>query len=589
MTSGTQSTQASRRNPADERRHRLLTRVLPLVAIALLAFIAGIAIGSEPTAPAAKRFLDAWEAGDYEAMHAELTADAQAEYPLDEFRATYENAAETATIASVSTAEVKESGDVASSQVSFETHIFGPLSGTLELPIADDAIAWEPELAYPGLAEGERLTRRTRAPGRAAILAADGSPLASGPAAARNVESSALAVVGEVSAARGEQQEALATAGFPPGSLTGTSGLELAYNERLSGRPGGQLLASTADEESALEGGRELASTEPQRGKPVRTSIDPKIQQAAVTALGSLYGGVAAIDAENGSVLGLAGLAYSAPQPPGSTFKVITATAALDEGIVKTTDEFPVESSNSDIGREISNSHDSPCGGDFVTTFADSCNTVFAPLGVEVGAEKLVETAEKFGFNAAPPLFNEQGTEAVNPPASTLPTELDTTVKVGETAIGQGEVLATPLEMAAISQTIANGGTRMPNPIAKAKELQPELEPVEVTSPETAATVRDLMVEVVKRGTGVAGGLSGVQVAGKTGTAELGPTALAPGQSLGPGEEPPQAVDAWFTAFAPALKPKVAVAVMIVEASGDGGEVAAPIAADVLGAALGTS
>ena len=97
------------------------------------------------------------------------------------------------------------------------------------------------------------------------------------------------------------------------------------------------------------------------------------------------------------------------------------------------------------------------------------------------------------------------------------------------------------------------------------------------------------MIEVVKRGTGVAGGLSGVQVAGKTGTAELGPTALAPGQSLGPGEEPPQALDAWFTAFAPALKPQVAVAVMIVEASGDGGEVAAPIAADVLGAALGTS
>ena len=217
----------------------------------------------------------------------------------------------------------------------------------------------------------------------------------------------------------------------------------------------------------------------------MRTSIDPKIQRAAVTALGGLYGGVAAIDAKNGSVLGLAGLAYSAPQPPGSTFKVITATAALDEGIVKTTDEFPVESSNSDIGREISNSHDSPCGGDFVTTFADSCNTVFAPLGVEVGAEKLVETAEEFGFNAPPPLFNEQGTRAVNPPASTLPTELDTTVEVGETAIGQGEVLATPLEMAAVSQTIANGGTRMPNPIAKAEELQPELEPVEVTSPET--------------------------------------------------------------------------------------------------------
>ena len=97
----------------------------------------------------------------------------------------------------------------------------------------------------------------------------------------------------------------------------------------------------------------------------------------------------------------------------------------------------------------------------------------------------------------------------------------------------------------------------------------------------------DLMIEVVNNGTGVAAALPEAQVAGKTGTAELGPKALEPGQELGPGEEPEQELDAWFTAFAPAQSPKLAVAVMIVNATGDGGEVAAPIAAQILQAGLG--
>ena len=276
-------------------------------------------------------------------------------------------------------------------------------------------------------------------------------------------------MVGEVSTPRRARAEELTAEGFPPGSLTGTSGLELAFDSRLAGQPGGQLLASTPDQEGTVDGGRELASSEPVKGKAVRTSIDPDLQASAVAALGDLYGGVALLDAKKGSVLALAGLGYSAPQPPGSTFKVITATAALENGLVKTTDEFPVESSNSDIGREISNAHDELCGGDFVTTFADSCNTVFAPLGVEVGAEELVDTAERFGFNSPPALFDEAATAALDPPASSIPEELDSTVAVGETAIGQGQVLATPLEMAAVAQTIANGGVRLPNPIAKAR------------------------------------------------------------------------------------------------------------------------
>jgi peptidoglycan glycosyltransferase len=113
---------------------------------------------------------------------------------------------------------------------------------------------------------------------------------------------------------------------------------------------------------------------------------------------------------------------------------------------------------------------------------------------------------------------------------------------------------------------------------------------VRVTSKETATTVRDLMIGVVQNGTGVAAALPNVQVAGKTGTAELGPKALQAGQeapNAAEGEEPEQELDAWFTAFAPAREPRLAIGVMVVNAAGDGGEIAAPIAAQVLSAGLG--
>jgi peptidoglycan glycosyltransferase len=571
---------------ATERRRRLLKRAIPIVVVALVAFVGGAVVAAEPPAPAAQRLLDAWERGDYEAMHAELTPAAQEEYPLDRFERIYLDAAETATVDSVTAGDVSEGDDGAIAPVSFDTHAFGELGGELSLPIEDDRVAWTPQLVYPGLAEDERLSRRTRAPQRAPILAADGTPLAEGPAAERSLDTAAAAVVGEVGPPTRDQAQQLARRGFPPGSLTGTSGLELAWNERLSGRPGGQLVAVSAAEESDVGGGRILASSDPVPGKRVRTTIDPVLQEAAVAALGSLFGGVAVLDARKGSVLALAGIAYSAPQPPGSTFKVITTTGALDAGIVSLDDEFPVETSNSDIGREIPNAHDEPCGGTFAETFAHSCNTVFAPLGAELGGEKLVETAELYGYNEPPELFDPRATAVIDPPANTIP-ELSNSVEAGESAIGQFQVQATPLGMASVAQTVANEGVRMPTPIARTKGLEPDAEPVEVTSPETAATLRDLMIGVVNEGTGVAASIPGIQVAGKTGTAELGPAALAPGDELGSGEEPELETDAWFTAFAPANDPKLAVAVMIVDSAGDGGTVAAPIARDVLVTGLG--
>jgi cell division protein FtsI/penicillin-binding protein 2 len=257
--------------------------------------------------------------------------------------------------------------------------------------------------------------------------------------------------------------------------------------------------------------------------------------------------------------------------------KVVTTVAGLEEGIVKLDEQFPVVTEinpSPETGANvIENAHDEPCGGDFTTAFAKSCNTVFAPLGVDVGGEKLVETAERFGFNTEPTLYDREATEATDPQPMEMPTEFDETgTELAASAIGQHTVLATTLGMASVAQTIANEGTRMPTPIARSAELQPDAEPVEVTSPETAATMRQMMIEVVNNGTGTAAAVPGVQVAGKTGTAEV---------SVGGGIMN----HAWFICFAPSDRPEVAVAV-VSEFGGVGGQVAAPLARQILQAVL---
>lgn len=569
-----------------ERRRRLLTRTLPLAAVALIAFVIGVATGApgSPEKEAADRFAKAWEAKNFKAMYAELNEGSRARVSRREFEEAYRDAQEVATTRGLEAGSAGDAEDGGSDKVvpvemTVTTVAFGMVEAELDLPFADGGIEWDSSLVFPELSEGEELAADVELAERAPILARDGTALAEGPAAEREhpIGSAAIDVTGEVGEAPEEDLARLARHGFPPETPVGVSGLERAFNDRLAGKPGGSLLAVSTDGSSV----RTLAKSKPQPGAPVKTTIDPDLQETAVAALAGRSGGVAVLDARKGDVRALAGQAFSAPQPPGSTFKVITTTAALEADVVSLDDEFEITNGVNVGGRFLNNANGEYCGGTFRESFAESCNAVFAPLGPEVGNDKLVETAEAYGFNSPPTLYAPRIVSEVDPEESTIPTEIGEEIDLGVSAIGQGEVLATPLEMASVSQAVANDGVRLPTSIVANKKLRPDAEPVQVMSEQTAAELTELMIGVVVEGTGTAGAISEAQVAGKTGTAELGPK---------PGEEnsdnPVQIKDAWFTAFAPAEKPRLAVGVLLIEAEAAGGEVAAPIASEVLSAGL---
>jgi penicillin-binding protein A len=569
-------------SPEVERRRRLVTRTLPLALIAIVAFVVGAVVGapSSPEKEATSRFAEAWVARDYIAMHRELNSASRAATDAAAFTAAYREAEEVATVRSLDHGSAGDPDDAGGEKVvpiplSIATVAFGQIEGELELPFADGGIEWDPSLVFPGLKEGEHLDAEVELAPRAAILARDGTALAEGPAEAREhpLGSAAIDVTGEVGMAPEEDLMRLARRGFGPDTPVGISGLERVFNSRLAGKPGGSLIAADA----AGNAVRTIARSKPRPGAPVKTTIDPELQVSAVSALAGRAGGVAVLDTRSGDVRALAGQAYSAPQPPGSTFKMITSVAALQKGVLSLDDEFEIVDRVSVGGRFIHNANGEFCGGTFPEAFAESCNADFAPLGPKLGSEDMVAAAERFGFNSPPTLYASRIVAEVEPAESTIPTEIPEEVELGVTAIGQGEVLATPLQMATVAQTIANGGVRQPTSIVANEKLRPEAEPVRVMSKKLADDMTDLMVGVVTEGTGTAGAIVEAQVAGKTGTAELGPK---PGQENS--DNPIQIKDAWFAAFAPAEKPRLAVGVMLIEAEAAGGEVAAPIASTVL-------
>jgi penicillin-binding protein A len=554
---------------APERRRRLLRRALPalLGLLGVLLVLATIFGGESEQEYKARQYTEAWERGDLGAMYELLTPDARDRTSREEFDRAHDSARVTATATGFDPGEPGETGGGVRVPMAVDTRAFGRLEEDLVLPMEDARIDWRPHLAFPGVPEGAELTRETRAPPRARIAARDGRVIAEGPAEERTspLGATGTSISGEVGAPEtAAERRSLAERGFPPGSPIGLNGLERALEPQVAGTPGGTLRA----------GDRTLANTSPKPSGTVRTTIAVNIQEAAVTALAGRFGGIAALDPRTGEVRALAGVAFSAPQPPGSTFKIVTAAAALEHGVVKPSDRFPVETKAVIDGVDLENANGESCGGTFVESFAHSCNSVFGPLGVRLGAERLVEAAERFGFNEQPRLAGAQ--PSTIPPAA----EIDTPLAVGSTAIGQGKVLATPLKLAEMAQVVAAGGLRY-EPSLLPVSGRPEGE--RVMPPEVARQLERMMIQVVRDGTGTAASLAPVAVAGKTGTAELEDTTDDEGapEEADPGSD----TDAWFTAYAPARRPTIAVAVMFVRA-GAGGETAAPAARVVLQAGV---
>jgi peptidoglycan glycosyltransferase len=381
----------------------------------------------------------------------------------------------------------------------------------------------------------------------------------------------------------------------------GDDGLELVYADDLRSKRD----LTVSDLLSALLGG-DL------RPKSIQLTIDHGLQQVADAALGNQRGSVVAIRPSTGEVLAmvsspsfdpnlflgreaiasrellladpaepLANRSTNRTYPPGSTFKVVVAAAAIESGAAgpETLLPDPLELNLPGTVEVIRNSDRQTCGDgtevSLQTAFRRSCNTIFGELGLQLGAEALTVEAEAFGFNQDTP-FEIPVLNSVFPQPSEFSNDLPA---LAQSAIGQRDVRATPLEMALIAAAIANDGIIMePTLVSRifdaegevASETEPELLQRAV-SPSTAAIISDLMERVVASGTGTRATVPNVRVAGKTGTAETG---------VGPPH-------VWFIGFAPVEQPTIALAVLV-ESGGEagenatGGSVAAPIAQEIL-------
>ncbi len=261
-----------------------------------------------------------------------------------------------------------------------QTRIFGSVRGTLEVPFTNSGsgthVRFAGTLFFPGLKPGENLRRQVSLASRGSILARDGTPLAQGPDRTSPIPTVAEQIAGRLGPIPPADSETDTALGYPHNAKVGINGLERVFQQQLAGTPGGTLFA----------GSRVLARSTPVPGTSVTSTIDPPIESAATAAMGSSLAGVVAMDPRNGQLLALSGIAFSAPQPPGSTMKIITATGALEAGIVTLQSTFPIQTSSTIDGYTLQNAGSEACGGTFLNAFAVSCNSVFAPLGAKLGS-----------------------------------------------------------------------------------------------------------------------------------------------------------------------------------------------------------
>lgn len=564
---------ASRRRP----RYRRPALALALAALAAaVAAAVAITVGGGALSPSllAERYARAWAREDYRALYADLDPRSRATLSQARLAAIERRDAALATVsgASVGAASGASDGRV-DVPVRVRTRLFRTLYEHFRLSIATGGggprIYWNTAAQFPGLHPGEQLRRVETMPQRGSVLARDGTALAA--------LSSAANLIGSVGSARGPRLRDLRAAGFPADTPVGLDGMQLLFQHALGGRPGGVLYA----------GRRLLAATAPRRGTDVRTSISPPLQTLAVQELGASLGGIAVMDPATGGLLAAAGQPLSELQPPGSTFKIITLTGVLEAGLSTANTVYPYATSTVLDGFTLHNANGESCGGTLANAFAVSCNSVFAPLGARLGASRMLAAAQAYGFNAPSPL--SIAAESTIPPDS-----LSGDLALGDSAIGQGQVLASPLQMLRVAATIALVGRRpVPTFALVAPRRFPRVIPVAV-----ARTVRALMRDVVSYGTGTAAQVPGVVVAGKTGTAQvitpqcnIGATGTTGASGAGTTGCPsfdtnPRDTDAWFVAFAPEIRPRVVVAVLLPN-DGAGGTTAAPLAKAIIAAALG--
>ncbi|HEY5531313.1 MAG TPA: penicillin-binding transpeptidase domain-containing protein [Candidatus Anoxymicrobiaceae bacterium] len=374
----------------------------------------------------------------------------------------------------------------------------------------------------------------------------------------------------------------------------GRTGLESTYNNQLLGKASAQSFRSLGDM---------LLGSE-RRGDSVVLTVDSRLQKAASDALGNRKGAVVALDPSTGGILAMvtsptfdpnatvptkgrdtsaAWAALNADPnqplfnrptsglyPPGSSFKTVVAAAALDLGVVTPASVYKCAGKLLVHGYPIYDFNKKTHGSlTFAQALVVSCNITFAQVGLQLGAQALVDYAERFGFNSAIPFdLPTEASKILN--ATAMASD---PVQLATASFGQGQDLATPLQMAMVAATVANKGKMMkPHLVSEVQDYNAKI--VEQFNPkqlsavikeDTAQTLTDMMVKVVEDGTGTAAQIDGVSVAGKTGTAEVA------------GAEP----HAWFICFAPSDQPSLAIAV-IVENGGEGGVTAAPIARKVM-------
>jgi penicillin-binding protein A len=396
------------------------------------------------------------------------------------------------------------------------------------------------------------------------------------------------------------------------GSLSfgfGASGIERQYNDELAGRTDRQLVKGFAD-----------LFVERQRVGDVTLTLRADLQRIAAEALGERDGSVVALDPRTGAVLAMyswptydpnllsshdfdaVSAARAALQPdkpnsallasayqeryfPGSTFKVVTSAAGLESGkVTAATPVYPTESSFTPplTTRAIGNFGGTTCGGTLVDALRVSCNTAFARMGLDIGGASMQSTAEAFGFNSAAPIDLPGPIAVSHFPAAGEFVRDDP--KLAQSAFGQNDVQASPLQMALVAAAVANNGVIMvPHVVREVRDSDGQVLESEravrwkqAMSPSTSTVLRDAMVNVVRAGTATRLAVPDVTVAGKTGTAQLG-------------TDPPSS-HAWIIGFAPAEAPRVVIAVLVKAQPGvseiTGGRVAAPIAQRVLAKAL---